>query len=332
MLPKYVKCVRSKGRDYYYFDTGKRVDGKRVYTPLPHLRSPEFGGSYAAMMGHRNRPGPKERLSVPALIDLYERSGAYRALSASSQKLYGIYLRRFEKLMPTAPAAEITAIDMQTLVDKMADTPGAANQFAAVTRTLFSWAAARGYVTSNPCEHIVRNAKGEHAPWPDHILAAALAADDGTVRLLTHLLFYTGQRIGDVLRMTWADIVDGRVKVRQAKTGKLLTIRLHSALATELARHPRATLTICATKAGRPMTDDWARKQLQAFAAKRGAQIVPHGLRKNAVIALLANQCSIAETAAITGQTLQMVEHYAKQRDQVALADSAVLRWEGNRT
>ena len=55
LLPKYVKRVRSKGKDYYYFDTGKRVDGKKVYAKLPDLRDMKFGGSYAALMGHRNR-------------------------------------------------------------------------------------------------------------------------------------------------------------------------------------------------------------------------------------------------------------------------------------
>jgi hypothetical protein len=56
---------------------------------------------------------------------------------------------------------------------------------------------------------------------------------------------------------------------------------------------------------------------------------VPHGLRKNAVIALLEAGCSSPETAAISGQSLRVVEHYAKERDQSLMADSAVLKWQG---
>lgn len=332
MLPKHVKRVRSKGRDYYYFDTGKRVDGRKVYASLPHIRSPEFGGRYAALLGHRNRPSPKDQMKIPALIDLYERSRDYASLSPASVKLYNIYLRRLEKLLPTAPAAEVTSIDMQLLFDKMGETPSAANAFRSVCSAMFSWAKPRGYVSNNPCDGIKPNPDGEHDPWPEHVLAAALKADDALVRLLTHLLFYTGQRLGDVLRMSWADIVDGRVKVRQSKTKKLLAIRLHADLAAELAKHARTSITICTTQAGRPVSPEWARRKLQVFASNMGASVVPHGLRKNAVNALLANQCTVAETAAITGQTLRMVEHYAKQRDQAALADAAVLRWEGNRS
>ena len=35
--PKHVRMKRAKGREYYYYDTGKKdADGKRVLTPLPH--------------------------------------------------------------------------------------------------------------------------------------------------------------------------------------------------------------------------------------------------------------------------------------------------------
>lgn len=59
-----------------------------------------------------------------------------------------------------------------------------------------------------------------------------------------------------------------------------------------------------------------------------GQSATVHGLRKNAVNTLLEVGCSVAETAAISGQTLQMVEHYAKQRNQSVLASAAVLKWE----
>lgn len=279
--------------------------------------------AYAALLGHRNRREPAEQIKVPKLIELYERSTAYAGLSDSSKKLYGIYLGRLEKMMPTAPVAGITRFHMQKLFDDMGATPAAANAFIATCRALFTWAKPRGYVTTNPCEEIEPNPGGEHAPWPDDVLAAALkATDDPVVRLLTHLLYYTGQRIGDALAMEWADIKDGRVAVVQAKTKKRLWIRLHESLAAELAKLTPGDGRIYS------LSVQTARMRLQAFAAKHGAKVVPHGLRKNAVITLLEIGCSVAETAAISGQSLQMVEHYAKQRDQKALADSAISRWE----
>lgn len=328
MLPKYVKCVRAKGKAYYYFDTGKRVDGKKVYAPLPSPRSPEFGGKYAAYLGHRNRGHRVELTRIPKLIELYQKGPAYRGLSEASKKLYDIYLRRLEKLMPTAPVAEITRGDMRKLFDGMAEKPGAANGFISTASALFTWGQQREYMTANPCEGIELFPNVEHDPWPQHVVDAALSAEDADVCLLVHLLLYTGQRLGDVLAMSWSDITGEHVRVRQSKTNKPLTIRMHKALRAQLQARPRSGVLICVGRSGRPIRDQAARYQLQKFAKALGSHVVPHGLRKNAVNELLAAGCSVAEVAAITGQTLRMVEYYARGRNQQMLGDSAVLRWE----
>jgi transposase len=56
-----------------------------------------------------------------------------------------------------------------------------------------------------------------------------------------------------------------------------------------------------------------------------------HGLRKSAVVFLLEAGASDAEVAAITGQSRQMVEHYARAVNQKRLAAAAVLKWENLR-
>ena len=329
MLPKYVKRVRSKGKDYFYFDTGRMVDGKKVYAKLPSPKSMEFGGVYAALRGHRNRGHRTEMLSVPKLVELYEKSKDYKDLSPASKKNYDIYLRRLEKLLPTAPVAQLTRGDMQRLFDGMADTPGAANAFIRTAGALFGWAMQREYMPVNPCDGIKKIEGGEHQPWPEHIVEAARVSDDGTTRLLVHLLLYTGQRIGDVLAMRWSDVSGDHIKVRQNKTGKSLTIRMHKDLRAEVEKLSKHGLTIVTDAEGRPLKDQAARYKLQKFAAALGAHVVPHGLRKNAVIGLLEAGCTIAETAAISGQSLRMVEHYARARNQQMLGDAAILKWEG---
>jgi hypothetical protein len=55
---------------------------------------------------------------------------------------------------------------------------------------------------------------------------------------------------------------------------------------------------------------------------------VPHGLRKNAVRALLEAGCTVNEVSSITGQTAQMVEHYAREVNQLKLAEEAIRKWE----
>lgn len=331
MQLKHIKHVRSKGKDYYYFDTGRIEDGKRIFTPLPNIKDPDFARSYAACMGHRNRD-KRERadsLTIPHLVDLFQKSGDYRKKAPATRRLYDTYLQQLCDKLPTAPAALLEQKDVYLLIDAMADRPGAANMLLASMSAMYRWAIPR-HLRENPCVGVKPFTVGEHEPWPDALLLAGLETDQANVRLLVHLLYYTAQRIGDVLAMTWASVENDRLVLRQQKTGKDLTIPLHRALRAELARTPRKGLVIVTTQAGKPMAQKTAREILQRFAEKRGFKIVPHGLRKNAVNELLLAGCSVAETAAISGQTLKMVEHYAKRRDQTKLASAAVLAWERN--
>lgn len=329
---KHVKTVKAKGKAYFYFDTGKRVGGKKVYAPLPHKDDPTFARVYATLLGHRhrNRDQPQEQMLMPALVDLYQRSPEYRALTASSRRVYDIYLARLIKLLPTAPVAQVQRRDMYRLFDSMGQTPGAANLFLGVAGAVFKWAKSRDYITVLPTADIKPMPVGTHEPWPRHVLDAALDAESDIVRLLTRLLYYTAQRLNDVLDMTWQEVATGNLVIRQTKTDKDLTIRLHESLLDELRRTPRRGLTIVTTERGARMDEDRARKLLKDFVASHGIVRVPHGLRKNAVNALLEAGATVAQTQAVSGQSLQLVEHYAKQRDQQKLASAAVLIWERN--
>jgi integrase len=329
--PKYVRRVRAKGHVYYYFNTGKLVDGKLVWAKLPDMAAPEFWNTYASMQGHRNRRSASV-LTIPKLIDLYQKSDPYRDLAASSRYNYDIYLRRLAELLPSAPAALVTRKDMRVLRAKMADTPGAANLFIGTCGGLFKWAASEELIQTSPTNGITPLKMGEHEPWPEPVLNAALVAEDTRVRLLVHLLYYTALRLNDALSLTWNHIQGDYIVVQPQKGRRRkqeLSIRLHKALREELARHPKAGITIAVNPATkRRYGEKVARDLLQAFAAGLGADIVPHGLRKNAVNSLLEAGNSVAETASVSGQTLQLVEHYAKQRNQAKLSDAAVLRWE----
>ena len=75
----------------------------------------------------------------------------------------------------------------------------------------------------------------------------------------------------------------------------------------------------------------WQKALRGPLAPIREAGLVFHGLRKSAVVTLLEAGCTTAEVQAITGQSMQMVEHYAKQVSQKKLAASAILKWENAR-
>jgi integrase len=168
---------------------------------------------------------------------------------------------------------------------------------------------------------------GEHEAWPVDLVEMAL--EDPQMRLPVGLLYFTGQRIGDVVRMGRGNLAQGVLSVTQQKTGKKLWITVHKRLAAILeADAPKGAMLFLVNEHGKPLTDSGLRQRIQKWASARGFKIVPHGLRRNAVNALLQAGCSAAEVGAITGQSLQMVEHYAKERNVEQLARGAILKFE----
>ncbi len=322
----YIKAVRSRGKLYLYFDTGLRENGKPVYRRLPDKSDLTFGSVYATLLGHRTRRG-LDVLTVPKLVALYQASPQFLKLASATQKLYKLYQGKFVEAYDSAPANEIERKDLIRIFDKMAATPGAANMMLASVGALYRWGRRGSLVTNRPTDDIDVNELGEHEPWPDDLLDDALACDAPIVRLGVHLLYFTAQRILDVVNMRWDQVSDDSVTVIQVKTRKELTIALHPALSRALAPLDRSSKRILVDAKGRSFTTDRLRAVVQKWAAVRGHKVVPHGLRKNAVNALLECGCTVAETAAISGQTLQMVEHYAKKRDQTKLARVAMGKW-----
>lgn len=330
----HVKRVRSKGRDYYYFDTGElKPNGAKLLKRLPDIKAPDFGDKLAAHNAWRTKRANARAigLTVTGLIRYYSSSPEFARLAPSTQRVYTISLDKIEVEMGEAPVDDITPKDVATFIGDMGNAPGAVNMALAVMSALYKWGRLKHHVerTTDPIGDHKPVPTGSHDPWPETVLTAALESDKPRVKLAAHLLYYTAQRIGDVCKMTWTDVKDGMVTVKQDKTDKTLTIRLHSKLRALLADTPKKGITILTTDHGRRPSTKTIRNDLQQFAADHGAKIVPHGLRKNAVIALLEAGCTVAETAAVSGQSFEMVEYYAKLRDQKLLSSAAILKWEG---
>lgn len=328
---QYVKRTKAKGRLYYYFDTGQTDEnGKHIWTRLPDPKDRAFGATYAALLGHRSRrENVTAEVTVAKLIDLYQASAQFEKRRPATQRVYRIYQAEMVDQLGTGPAQRVERKDIVLMLDKMADRPGAANMVLKTCSAAWTWGRKRGHISNNPFTDIDPMEGGEYQPWPEIVLNAALACDDDKVRLAVHLLYYTAQRIGDVAAMRWRDIDGERIVMTQDKTGKELEIPIHSELAKELERHPRSLSTILGDEPTKYRIDR-LRSDIQSFCAALGVKVVPHGLRKNAVNALLEAGCSAAETAAISGQSLAMVEHYAKRRSQSKLGKAAILKWQRN--
>lgn len=333
--PKYLRHKRSKGRDYWYFDAGKRPDGTRELIPLPHIKHPSFGGALARAQATRtNRKNRQGVLTLDGLIRLYEKSPEFQGKSAATKISYSRYLGRANMLIRdrygnSPPAKAIARADVVALRDKLADTPGAASQAVRAIGALFAWAIDNEKVKENPAFKVKKFAPTPHEPWPEALIEEALG--DPQVGMAVALLYFTGQRINEVVRMSWADIRGDHMRVAVQKTRRLIDVAILPELADMLSRTPKLAPTILTNANGRSWTQSGLRQKLQDWAKERSRKVVPHGLRKNAVISLLEAGCTAAEVSGITDQSLQMIEHYAKRVSKLTLGRAAVVKLDAAR-
>jgi integrase len=96
----------------------------------------------------------------------------------------------------------------------------------------------------------------------------------------------------------------------------------------------RRAPTILTGERGKPFTVEgfksvWGREMDQVRLQTRACDgLVFHGLRKSAVCCMLEAGCSVEQVQAITGQSRQMVYHYAAELDRKRLGEQAMAHWE----
>ena len=262
---EHVKYVRSKGTLYAYFNTGKkRSNGRPIYARLPSPASASFFQSYAAMKGARDRKAVAP-YSIAQLVEDYLASADYAEKSQGTRSLYASTARKVSRLLGKFPVDDLRRDDLQLVLDNEFAGAGSHNIFVSVLGVVYRFARERDRTTLEPTKDIRPRKGGSHKAWPQNALQAGLESRHDRTRLVVHLLYYTGQRIGDVMKMRWTDIHGGRVSVVQQKTGKALDIRLHRDLAAELERTPKRGLTIVTERDGKQMTSQVVRREIDAL-------------------------------------------------------------------
>jgi integrase len=96
----------------------------------------------------------------------------------------------------------------------------------AVFARALAWALDRGMISVNPLKRPGRVWKGSRAEkvWGDDDEKSLLAVASPQMALAIKLALWTGQRQGDLLRLTW-NAYDGQfIRLRQSKTGVRVVI------------------------------------------------------------------------------------------------------------
>ena len=111
-----------------------------------------------------------------------------------------------------------------------------------VLARVLSWSKHRGLIDVNPCEkggRLYNGSRAEHV-WTDADESAFLAAASGHLHLALLLALWTGQRQGDLLRLTWAAYDGEKLRLKQSKTGRRVEIPVGAPLKGGARRHDKA--------------------------------------------------------------------------------------------
>lgn len=320
-----VNRVTAKGKVYFYH----RITGER----LPA----EAGAREKRVLEINLGVKPNEPLSpgsVNELVALYRSSPDYQNTRPKTRKDYLRYLDWIKEKWGDLPVCEI---DREAIIEArngLKSKPRTADYLVAVIRRLLTFAVDRPRqfgLSANPALQIERIFTTEgYSAWPDPVIAEATGRAYPELAKVVLLGLYTGQRGQDCVRMLWSHYDGSGIEVAQEKTGKRLWIPAHKELRAVLDRMPRTAAVICVNRQGKPWKLDHLRHEIRDLMRPVG-RFSFHGLRKAAAKRMAEAGCSAHQISAITGQSLQMVEHYTRSAEQKKMAKAAVRKLERKR-
>lgn len=322
---KYVNEYRDRtGKLRRYFRKGGKQLG-----PLPgYVGSEEFMTAYSAFLAEKPKAA-KTALHADSLgkliIDFYG-DRMFTGLKASTRQLYRYALEPIAKKHGHRSVVLLTPDKAETIINEIgALRPGMGNLTRAVLRRVFKLAVKLKRRPDNPMLGIEAFKVGEHHTWTDAELKQFENKwRPGTRQRLAYaLLLYTGQRVGDVARMSRADVSDGLIHVVQQKTGAELHVPIRPELERAMKACPAKGLTLIGDANGRPLKraalSHLMRKAIRE--AELPSRCVAHGLRKAAMRRLAEQDATEKQIAAVSGhKTLKEVERYTRAADQKKLA------------
>jgi|UPI000769A555 integrase len=332
-----VAKIKLRYVDEYIDRTGKlrryfRKGGKRIGPLTGEPGSEEFMAAYAAYLAEKPAAAKvtQHADSLGKLIIDFYGSRFYTDLKPSSRQLYKYALEPIAKAHGHRSASTMPTEAAEKIINQIgAEKPGMANLTRAVLRRLFQFAIKTKRRKDNPMVGIDPFKVGEHHTWTD---AELKQFEDkwrlGTRQRLAYaLLLYTSQRVGDVAKMSRADVADGLIHVVQQKTGADLWVPIHPELQRAMKAYPAKGLTLVGDANGRPLKRPALSALMRSAIRSAGlsSRCVSHGLRKASMRRLAEADSTTNQIASVSGhKTLKEVERYTKAANQKKMARQAM--------
>jgi integrase len=287
------------------------------------------------------RPAGTNKLvpgSIGELINIYlnDPNSAFNTkLNERSKYVQKGRLLAIQREHGNRSAEGLTEAAVESGRNSRSDKPWSANNRILALKALYKYGLKVKFVSHNPAKEVEKlktQSDGYHTWTPEEVKKFEARWDLGTpARLAFDLLLYTGQRRGDVIRMGPQHVTpEGRMLIKQCKTGKKLEIQIVKPLADSIAAFPRKNLTYVVTEYGKPFTDNGFGNRFRKWCDDAGLpHCTAHGLRKALASRLAELGMTAIQIAAVTGHSsLKEVQRYIDKADQKRMADTAMRTFE----
>jgi integrase len=289
---------------YYAWKGGPRLAGEPG--------SPEFVASFHEAVTARKSPLPGILL---ALLQAYQSSSEFLGLRDRTRSDYVKQIKLIETEFGDMPLTALKArgarAEFMAWRDRLATRSRRQADYGwTVLARVLSWSKNRGLTTHNPCERGGRLYRGSRADkiWTADDEAAFYRAAPSQLHLPVLMALWTGQREGDLLRLTWSAYDGQTIRLKQSKTGARVTIPVGAPLRAALDAAARLSPVILLTSESQPWTPDGFRASFAKGRAKAGiVGVTFNDLRGTAVTRLALAGATEAEIATITGHALRDV-------------------------
>lgn len=322
-----AKLADGTTRVYYYaWKGGPRINAE--------AGTPDFWAAYNKIVADRQHHAIG---SLGDIIDDYLASGLFKKTSASHQRALRSYLELIRKAFGTMPLTVIedrrVRGDFRKWRDKFIATPRKADYAWTTLSRLMTFAIDRGHIAINPCTGAGRLYEADRADkiWEAGDLRQFLEAASTPLQRALMLALWTGQRQGDLLKLTWSAYDGQMIRLKQSKGKARVPVPVGGPIKDMLdtmVQERKNAVMILTNSRGQPWTSDGFRASWEKAYKKAGiVGLHFHDLRGTAVTRLALAGCTVPEIASITGHSLKTVQeildrHYLGGR--LELAEAAI--------
>jgi integrase len=329
--PHLHREISRHGRPLWYVRVGK---GARTRIRAEY-GSPQFDIEYQAAVTGAPRPqrGKAAPGSLAWLVERYRETTAWMDLSVATRRNREIHFREIIKTAGNVSYRAITNAHVVAGRERRAATPSWARKYLDAMRGLFRWAKEAGHVTVDPTERVKNPQPRKGAgfrKWSEEDAAAYERRwPIGTrERVWRDVLFYTGLRRGDAVRLGRQHVKNGVAELRTEKSQGEVAVYLPilPILQRTIDAGPTGDLAFICGKNGRPFTkESFGNMFKKACLAAGLTNASAHGCRKIAATRAADSGATIAQLNAIFGwRGSAMASLYTQEADRKRLAADAM--------